>query len=447
MKKAIIITLAIVAIVIGVLLPLIFMNCRDIPPPDTSDLEIVRPAVAPEENAYTYFRSAVDSFYWPTNGSFVTNYLAGNPVAEEALTDILIKNEQALELVKRGTACRICLLPKVTRVEEPLPVQSSTWRGLGRVLALKTRQARLAGRYADAATDCIALLKFGDMIQAETEVLIYFLAGIAILESGLAQARDLARDQNTPPAELKRISDCLAALGPVTPGYVRAFKGEYLWAANTIDQVRDGKIGLDKIAESPISGIRLPRKGAWLPGYLFQPNKTKLISANYYRGVISNASRCYADIRAVDWEALFDTPVNIIDLVAKPNALGRILCDKILPSFSYCLEMKCRFECSFTATRLVVACNAYRKKEGNWPADLQALAPAYLAAVPADPCDGKPFRYSAAKGIVYSVGKNLEDSGGSIARSAGDILWDSDRQRWEAVDYVFELDFPSGNNK
>jgi hypothetical protein len=51
--------------------------------------------------------------------------------------------------------------------------------------------------------------------------------------------------------------------------------------------------------------------------------------------------------------------------------------------------------------------------------------PAYLAAVPADPYDGKPFRYSAAKGVVYSVSKDLRDDGGS---SPGD--------------FVFELDFP-----
>jgi hypothetical protein len=54
--------------------------------------------------------------------------------------------------------------------------------------------------------------------------------------------------------------------------------------------------------------------------------------------------------------------------------------------------------------------------DGKLPENLQALVPTYLAAVPDDPFDGKPFRYSPEKKIVYSVGKNLVDDGGSVER-------------------------------
>jgi hypothetical protein len=54
-KNRIMLLLALLAAVAGILLPIVFMQIRDIPPPDVSDLTVERPAVAPEENAYTYF--------------------------------------------------------------------------------------------------------------------------------------------------------------------------------------------------------------------------------------------------------------------------------------------------------------------------------------------------------------------------------------------------------
>lgn len=64
------------------------------------------------------------------------------------------------------------------------------------------------------------------------------------------------------------------------------------------------------------------------------------------------------------------------------------------------------------------------------PATQEALVPDYLSAVPRDPFDGQPFRYSAEKRIVYSVGENLTDDGGDEGRERG---------RRRAKDLVFKL--------
>jgi hypothetical protein len=39
--------------------------------------------------------------------------------------------------------------------------------------------------------------------------------------------------------------------------------------------------------------------------------------------------------------------------------------------------------------------------------------PKYFTKIPADPFDGKLIKYSPKKKIIYSVGKDLKDSGGS----------------------------------
>jgi hypothetical protein len=56
----------------------------------------------------------------------------------------------------------------------------------------------------------------------------------------------------------------------------------------------------------------------------------------------------------------------------------------------------------------------------NWstatclPATLDALTPSYLPAVPEDIASGTPFLWNAKLQVLYTVGNNGEDDGGSI---------------------------------
>jgi hypothetical protein len=104
-----------------------------------------------------------------------------------------------------------------------------------------------------------------------------------------------------------------------------------------------------------------------------------------------------------------------------------------------------RFAARFHRTKAELRCAAaalaaerYRMAEGRWPENLGALAPRYLAAVPADPFDGKPLRLRRlADGLViYSVGADGADDGGNLDRKGqaspgtdvGFQLWDADRR-------------------
>ena len=71
------------------------------------------------------------------------------------------------------------------------------------------------------------------------------------------------------------------------------------------------------------------------------------------------------------------------------------------------------------ATRVLTVLEAYRRKQGRLPDSLQELVPEYLDAVPTDPFDGQPLRYSREKAMVYSVAKDLQDSGGHGVESRG----------------------------
>jgi hypothetical protein len=70
------------------------------------------------------------------------------------------------------------------------------------------------------------------------------------------------------------------------------------------------------------------------------------------------------------------------------------------------------------AAIVAVALERYRRQRGGWPSSLAELTPKYLKAVPLGVFDGKPLIYKRLKDgvIVYTVGADLIDRGGNLAR-------------------------------
>jgi hypothetical protein len=62
-------------------------------------------------------------------------------------------------------------------------------------------------------------------------------------------------------------------------------------------------------------------------------------------------------------------------------------------------------------TRALLLCRLYEKKHGQLPETLQELVPEFVEAVPLDPFDGQPVRYSKERQIVYCVGSDGKDDG------------------------------------
>jgi hypothetical protein len=75
------------------------------------------------------------------------------------------------------------------------------------------------------------------------------------------------------------------------------------------------------------------------------------------------------------------------------------------------------------------------------PQTLDEFVPGLLEAVPPDPFDGKPFRYSREDAVVYSVGMDLKDSW-SAGEHATDALLSS-RGRGNTDDLVYSIRAPA----
>jgi hypothetical protein len=71
--------------------------------------------------------------------------------------------------------------------------------------------------------------------------------------------------------------------------------------------------------------------------------------------------------------------------------------------------------------RIACALERYRLAHGVYPDSLDALAPAYIDALPHDIMNGQPYHYRLrpdGSRIIYSVGWNLKDDGGTVAYRA-----------------------------
>jgi len=84
------------------------------------------------------------------------------------------------------------------------------------------------------------------------------------------------------------------------------------------------------------------------------------------------------------------------------------------------------------ADQAAIACGLerYRLANGDYPMDLDALAPAYISALPHDPLTGESYRYrrdSADMFTLYSVGWDLKDDDGKPSAKpfgpVGDWVW------------------------
>jgi hypothetical protein len=407
---------------------LFFYASRDIPPPDVSDLALERPVIPTEKNAFTYFNAATNSFYWPTNRTFVSDYLKGMPVDDAVIQDLISRNTETFRLINEGIRCDICLVPEIDGLDGIFPYLSK-WMATAKMLSVKARHDRLAGNYTEATDSCITLLRFGNLIQKDPGSLVHYLGGKGILNLGLTQIQDLEREKSFPLAHLSKLADTLASLGPFDSGVIRAFKGENKQTALFFEQIQHRRFWW---------------KWTHLFDYMFQLNRTTLIYANLSRDAIKNAPRCYADMKYPETR-LGEGFKSTFRLLTHPNGLGKILAELWMPTLDIPLYEKCKLECNVSATRILVALNAYQKMEDRLPDTLQALVPVYLPAVPNDPFDGKPFRYSPALRIVYSVGKDLKDSGGSSLVPPDKLAGFSSPDRWDTEDAVFQINPGSSN--
>jgi hypothetical protein len=111
---------------------------------------------------------------------------------------------------------------------------------------------------------------------------------------------------------------------------------------------------------------------------------------------------------------------------AKTSDFGLVLL--LAPSLGGATKKEASGLAQLRLAQTAIALEQYRlANAGSFPATLSALAPKFLAEVPADPFDGQPLRYrNTATGYqLYSIGPDLTDDGGKRdSGGKGDLVFE-----------------------
>ncbi len=150
------------------------------------------------------------------------------------------------------------------------------------------------------------------------------------------------------------------------------------------------------------------------------------------------------------WEALEAIEAKDMALIHDPP-LWTILCANVSKICIAGVRVQAGLRCAYTA----LALERFQQAKGRWPDKLTELVPEYLTETPLDPFDGQPLRL-VRKGhavIVYSVGRDKEDNGGTLLPNSsakgsdlGFVLQDPGQRRQPAKPFVFpERPTPTAN--
>ncbi len=387
-------------------------NNRDIAPVDTSDLVPERIQVPDEENAYTFFVRAFQSFHWPRDDWQVTSMLLGRTWDEAYATGLISQNAATLTFLGQGLGGPAYEPGEPPASEEPVPPY--LWsRDVSDLVTLRIMQEHRAGKVDTAWQSSLDFLRFQSLIYSRPRAPIEYTSCMVSLGRGLAAIMGLLQDSNPSEAQLVRLLDRLNHIGSLDQGLIRAMQMHFRF----MDQ-----------------GINM-----CVAGYAFHPNRTRLSCAEVCRAGIRMASCCYADINVPEVESAPTGGIRKVIYGFTPNCMGRTLVSLLCRSGEVrnCLTFRCRLQSHLDGLRLMVACRLYEMRHGRLPETLDALVPELIDAVPTDPFDGKLFRYAREDAVVYSVSTDLKDSWSSGQRSPDALL--SDRTREKIHDLVYYI--------
>lgn len=408
------------------------------PPPDASEFAVARPDVAPADNAFTYFLAATNLLVETTNAQLAADFLAGKAPDGAELRALAASNAACFAQIERGTECAVCQVPVPPSFFDAEFPYLNPWLKIGKLLAVRSRQARLDGRWADAAADALATARMGGLVLGNAESMLHYLVGAAIAGEAFEQILALAADPAVPAEDLRALASELDALGPYDAGLALALKAESRVAADLVAGFASGRIdGLDLMT---FGNTERDFKSRLLAAvmrspYFFRPQATLRAVREKYRQALRDVALPYAQADLSEEPKFGQSARQLL----RPNSIGEFFRRMVVVPVRMTMEKKCGAESLLSGAILVAACNRFERDQGRWPETLAALVPEYLGAVPRDPFDGAPFRYSAEKGLVWSVGQNLADDGGSTQVPGSDKEYVASRNRRRAEDFVFEL--------
>ena len=387
---------------------------KDIPPIDDSDLRLQKVEIPNEQNAYYDLIKLQDKVLETSEPELeeIIDYLNLNKWEDQVVGEIIKNNEEALLIFDEALKKPYFQDPAFSDPEKIsfgwVSVRMGSWRQTSRISALKSLYLMKQDKNQEALEEAIKSVKIGQKIQNSQAHLMGYLVAISMKDIGLEAIQKILSQSNNLESEfLINYSNQFDDFYKNEEGLIKTFKVEYLPSLSVIDlSIKDPKNAIPGDLSKKANN-----------SFYFQPNKTKVFFAEYARLNINNVTKPCGLIKDNEIKTLIPsssyTDYSMIKLYFTENAIGKLLHDIMAVSISGASYKKCQDDFIVGVTQTLIALKAYEIDNGNFPLSLNELTPKYLPKIPQDPFDGKDIKYSFDKKILYSVGEDMIDSGGS----------------------------------
>jgi hypothetical protein len=404
------------AFVAGVLL-WVHAHRADLPAPGDGDLIAAAPAEA-GAGGFAHFEAAAGLAKGLDENDAALRAMRNRETWEpERLSALLASNAAALRELEQGVASEAVLVPAAYRAGEAAPGTyfTAVYLPVQQLVKLTTADAqRLArrGERAGALERAMFGLRVGRRIsEFEEGDLMNMMFAVALQGIALDELARLVGEIPLTAREAKGLAARLEAQR------IEAEAWREMWAV----EYRSWKSRLAELPGADESAADLPVWLRWIPAdYLYQPNRTLSLFAEHARRRRHGSELPCRDAFAGDASrgSLGDRKLRI---VLGPNPVGNLLAEISWPNFTKFEMRRCAAASRLGLVQLAAGLKAYAQAEGALPDRLDRLVPTYLGAIPLDRFDGAPLRYSKARGVVYSIGEDLVDAGGSEPPAPGDL--------------------------
>jgi heme/copper-type cytochrome/quinol oxidase subunit 2 len=409
-------------LILGLSLTIYFLNIfwgRDIPPIDDRDLWLPKIEIKKEENAFYPLNEAYKKIHLPKGekSELFIKMGEGEEWDLEFAKELIKNNEEIFEYLEKAVE-----LPYFQVPEPQLELTPFALIKIAHLSSIKANYLLTQGKEKEAIELIFKTIKIGQMIQDNPHIGLYdYLKGKAIKEVSLQRLRKMTPNFTLASDTLKSYIMELEQFKENEKGLIKAMKMDYIistqekseTASFIISRQIEGNLEAGRIIFGMIENKL---------NYLYKPNQTQALLAQFYRDFINNIYKDCNEIYASEIKRL--TPYSKIKMVFTENIIGKMIYDAQNTAYFPTFYHKCSEDVSVSVAQLLLALKAYQMENGKLPDSLEELSPKYISQIPKDPFDGKPIKYLPEKKIIYSAGRDLKDSGGD-----------------EKEDLVFKIEF------
>jgi hypothetical protein len=389
-------------------------------------LAVIPPRVPETENAALVYMQSFEvlpeSSKWPqawhdryvswTNGFDAKRSPVDMGAGDRDLADFLAAHEQSLKLLRRAVRMPGCEFERDWSQGLSMPLWDlGKMRNAARILSIDARREAALGHLKAAFEDAGAIFGVARHVRRDP-ILISALVAQAVDGMGLALLGDLFERTRPSLDDLRGVElDDAVSYNRLL---LRSMQMEEAMGIASFASISQGDTL--KMMQMIGDGDSSPETGPALRG-LFSPLARLFLlldDLESYRSTMREArmvaTNPYAQSNAM-WKNIF--PSGDFKDLAGQGLVTRAL-TSVFPRMHGSFATA---DARYRVARTVLAMARYRAEHGRLPAKLEELSPAYLAAVPADPFDGKPLRLvTDARGVtVYSIGLDAKDDGGDLS--------------------------------